>query len=168
MIAQRNPTTVSRLMLTSPPIYKDMVTAIAQKELERNYNFLKSPIFGNAAFSVLESRQIIKFFSDTFLFASKCDDDWLDETENEISIEARPPIQAFNAGLLQNRSFKQELKNLPQKTMIVEGNGDKRSKDRLQYGVEMRTCTLRTIDGLNVLPWENPKQVIDMIKELNN
>lgn len=166
MIAQRNPTTVSRLMLTSAPTYKEMITAIAQTELERNYNFLKSPIFGRAAFSILESRQIIKFFSDVFLFAGKCDDDWLDETEREISIEARPPIQAFNAGLLQHRSFQEELKGLPQWTMIVEGSGDKRSKDRLQYGTEMRKCTLRTIDGLNVLPWENPIEVIELMREL--
>jgi hypothetical protein len=166
MIAQRNPTTVSSLMLTSPPTYQEMVTVISQKELERNYNFLKSPILGKAAFSVLESRQVIKFFSNIFLFDDQCDDDWLDETDKETSKEARPPIQAFNAGLLQHRSFEGELKALSQQTLIVEGNCDKRSKNRLQYAIEMRKCTLRTIDGLNVLPWENPKQVIELMKEL--
>jgi len=168
MIAQRNPTTVTHLMLTSPPTYTEITTAIPQRDLERNYNFLKSPIFGNIAFSILESRQAIKFFSDLFLFGNKCDDEWLDETEKEIFIKARPPIQAFNAGMLQHRSFERELKDLDQPVMVVAGNQDKRSKDRLQYRSEMKRCTLRTIHGLNILPWENPKQVIALMKELKS
>lgn len=166
LIAARNPSTVSSLMLTSPPVYKDMVTAVSSDDLQKNYNFLKSPIFGNIAFSILESRGIIEFFSNQFLFSEKCDSTWLDETGKEISVEARPPIQAFNAGLLQHRSFESELKDISQPTYIVSGAGDKRTKDRVEYATEMQQCALITLNGTNVMPWENPKDVIDLIKEL--
>jgi hypothetical protein len=166
MIASRNPSTVSFLILTSPPTYKDMVTAVPSNELEKNYNFLKSSIFGKFAFSILESKGLIEFFSDQFLFSEKCDSSWLDETEKEISVEARPPIQAFNAGLMQHRSFENELKEITQPTYIVSGVGDRRAKDRADYSTEMNLCTLKTLDGVNVLPWESPRGVIDLIKEL--
>lgn len=164
LIAARNPSTVSSLILTSPPIYKDMITAVPSTELEKNYNFLKSPIFGQIAFSILESRGIIEFFSNQFLFSGKCDSTWLDETEKEMSILARPPIQAFNAGLLQHRSFEDELKRISQPTYILSGAGDKRAKDRVDYGTELQQCTLITLDGTNVIPWESPIGVIDLIK----
>ena len=32
---------------------------------------------------------------------------------------------------------------------------DKRAAERLGYRDSMRACTLRTLDGLNVLPWES-------------
>ena len=166
MLASRNPRTVGNLILTSPPVYTDMVTAVPQKELERNYNFLRSPIFGNIAFALLESRSIIRFFSDLFLFQDKCDEEWLDQTQKEVFREARPPIEAFNAGLLQHRSFEEEMRFLPQPTKILSGEGDKRAIDRVLYGTEMNQCVLETIEGCNVLPWENPKGVVDQIKEM--
>jgi pimeloyl-ACP methyl ester carboxylesterase len=141
-----------------------MITAVPSTELEKNYNFLKSPIFGQIAFSILESRGIIEFFSNQFLFSGKCDSTWLDETEKEMSILARPPIQAFNAGLLQHRSFEDELKRISQPTYILSGAGDKRAKDRVDYGTELQQCTLITLDGTNVIPWESPIGVIDLIK----
>ena len=166
MLAKRNPLTVGDLMLTSPPSYTDMTTAVPQKELETNFNFLRSPIFGNIAFSILESKEIIRFFSDLFLFMDKCDDRWLDETEQECCREARAPICAFNAGLLQHRSFEDELREMTQNTLIVSGKGDKRVEDREKYSSAMAKCSLKSIEGLNVMPWENPGEVVRLIKEL--
>lgn len=166
MLAARNPLAVSRLMLTSPPIYQDMVTAVPEQELEKNYNFLKSPIFGSLAFGILENRGIIRFFSDLFLFADVCDEEWLDQTNLEARKLSRPPVQAFNAGLLQHRSFEEELTSLEQKTVILSGKNDKRERDRAPYAVEMKRCTLKTVGGCNVMPWENPKAVIEAIKDL--
>ena len=166
MLAKRNPLTVSKLMLTSPPTYKDMTTAVPTAELQRNYNFLKSEIFGSIAFSLLESMALIKFFSNRFLFQDACDEEWLDETERESVVAARTPVQAFNAGLLQHRSFQEDLKESPQPKLIVSGTGDKRSIDRQPYKEQLDTCSLVTIPGLNVLPWESPKEVVDLIREL--
>ncbi len=166
VLAKRNPSMVSKLMLTSPPIYQDMVTAVPTVELERNYNFLKSPIWGGLAFAVLENREIIRFFSDLFLFEGKCDDEWLDNTIEESYQEARTPIQAFNAGLLQHRSFEDELQTLTQETWIVSGSKDKRVIDRQSYASEMKKCELKSIEGLNVMPWENTNSIIDLVKDL--
>ena len=105
MLAKRNPMQVETLMLTSPPTYKDITTAVPEAELQRNYNFLCSPVLGGLAFALLESRGLIQFFSNAFLFQGKCDEEWLDETQRELCVEARTPVQAFNAGLLQHRSF---------------------------------------------------------------
>ncbi len=166
MLAKRNPLNVGSLMLTSPPSYKDMTTPVPKKELERNFNFLQSKIFGSLAFTILESREIIRFFSNLFLFSSECDDQWLDETQKESCVDARPPVQIFNAGFLQHRSFEEELKNSKQPKVIVSGNGDKREANRQLYRSELDQCALKTIQGLNVMPWENPIGVIDLIREL--
>lgn len=167
MLAKRNPLTVSNLMLTSPPTYKDVTTAVPTAELQRNYDFLRSPIFGPIAFNLLESRALIKFFSNQFLFQEECDEGWLDETEREsVFVAARTPVQAFNAGLLQHRSFEDDLKESPQPKMIVSGEGDKRAVNRLPFKEELDTCSLVTIPGLNVLPWESPEALVDLIKEL--
>ena len=123
-------------------------------------------IFGSIAFSLLESRALIKFFSNRFLFQDACDEEWLDETERESVVAARTPVQAFNAGLLQHRSFQEDLKESPQPKLIVSGTGDKRSIDRQPYKEQLDTCSLVTIPGLNVLPWESPKEVVDLIREL--
>lgn len=166
MLAKRNPLTISNLMLTSPPTYTDVTTAVPTAELQRNYEFLRSPILGSIAFNLLESRALIKFFSNSFLFQEECDDDWLDETDKESVLAARTPVQAFNAGLLQHRSFEEDLKESPQPKLIVSGEGDKRAVDRQPYKEQLDTCSLTTIPGLNVLPWESPKEVVDLIKEL--
>jgi pimeloyl-ACP methyl ester carboxylesterase len=167
MLAKRNPFTISNLMLTSPPTYKDVTTAIPSAELQRNYDFLRSPFFGSIAFNLLESRALIQFFSNRFLFQNECDDEWLDETGREsVVVSARTPVQAFNAGLLQHRSFEVDLKESPQPKLIVSGEGDKRAVDRQPYKEQLDSCTLVTIPGLNVLPWESPEALVDRIKEL--
>jgi len=166
MLAKRNQC-ISDLMLTSPPTYNDITTAIPQPELTKNYNFLSSPILGRLAFTLLESRDVIQFFSDLFLFQDKCDEEWLDEAQKELCKEARPPVQAFNAGLLQHRSFEEELRDMAQPLWIVSGEGDKRVKDRQPYQSELgEKCKLISISGLNVLPYENPDDVVKLIQDI--
>jgi len=167
MLAKRNPLHVGALMLASPPTYRDITTAIPEKELQRNYSFLCSPTFGGLAFAMLESRSIIKFFSNLFLFQDYCCLQWLDEIKREVRDDARAPVQAFNAGLLQHRSFEDDLKEMSQPLLVVSGEDDKRVLDRQLYLSELnKKCTLTTIDGLNVVPWENPVGVVDLVKEL--
>lgn len=170
MLAARNPDSVNALMLTSPPTYKDVTTAVPQAELQRNYEFLRSPIWGNLAFSILENRAIIRFFSDLFLFSDKCDERWLDETERESKFRrSRTPIQAFNAGLLQHRSFKDELQESTLPLMVVSGAGDKRTVDRVGYqstATPPKQCRLKTLEGTNVLPWENPNGIVQLMEEM--
>lgn len=167
LLAHRNPAHVAHLMLTSPPSYEDVTTAVPERELQRNYNFLRSPTLGRLAFSMLEWRAVIRFFSDLFLFQGACDERWLDEAQREICVEARTPVQAFNAGLLQHRSFARELKELTQAVLVASGEGDKRVSGRRPYQSELKHCTLATVEGgCNVLPWETPAAVVDLIKEL--
>lgn len=165
MLAARNEQTVSKLILTSPPTFDDMTTAVPQSELERNYNFLRSKMFGPLAFGVLEKRQIVEFFSDLFLFKDKCDDEWLDRVEEGSLKESRAPIEAFNAGLLQHRSFEEELTSIEQKTAIVQGDSDKRQADRVQFSKDMKRCDNIIITGCNVLPWENAEEMIDLLRK---
>ena len=171
MLASRNnPTSVvSKLILTSPPKYDDMITPVPQKELETNYNFLSSPLWGNLAFSVLESRPIIRLFSDLFLFSDKCDEMWLDYTMNGASFkESRTPVISFNAGLLSHRSFEDEMVSLDQEVLIVCGKDDKRTSDRMMYCTEMKDCRIEVLDGCNVVPWENERDFVKLIKEFQS
>ncbi|CAB9504445.1 expressed unknown protein [Seminavis robusta] len=157
MLAARNPDTVSRLVMSSPPTWAEMTTPVPEAELEKNYNFLQSNL-GGVAFGALESEWAIRFFSNLFLFQGNADDTWMQECLQECRhVNARPPIQAFNAGLMQHRSYQEELTALSQPTTIVQGKGDNnRIPLRQEYETEMKDCSVVTLpEGLNVLPWES-------------
>jgi len=122
LLASRNPDTVSKLVLTSPPTWDAMTAPIPETELARNYNFLRSSFPGKLAFSVLESRWAIAYFSDLFLFQSKSDPTWLDRARSECSVASRPPVMAFNAGFCNHRSYETELRELVQQpTLVLQG-----------------------------------------------
>lgn len=166
MLAYRNPSTISKLVMTSPPTWQDMMTPVPEQELESNYNFLKSKQ-GGWAFGALEKEWAIRFFSNLFLFEGKCDQKWLDRCSQECRHkEARPPIQAFNAGLMQHRSYQEELTTLPQETMVVQGQDDaSRIPLRQEYETKMKNCQIITLArGKNVLPWECAKEFAGILQ----
>lgn len=163
LMAARNPDLIDNLIMTSPPIWKDMTTSVPEKELSRNYNFLRNPVWGRLAFQLLESRGAIEFFSNQFLFSEKCDPEWLDRAENELGLESRPPVIAFNSGFCQHRSLSEELEDITQSTLILAGDGDKRP--RQEYTKRMQNCRLEILPGgLNVLPWEAPTETVRSVK----
>lgn len=164
MLAARNPEVVSKLVLSCPPTWVDMTTPVPESELDRNYNFLRSPVFGPIAFGLLESRGAVEFFSNAILFEEKCDDQWLDLAKTGSVKDARSPVIAFNAGFCQHRSFQEELESLPQPTLVLSGTADSRSEKRQPYQTQMRDCVLQSLPGKNVLPWESPVQVCQAIR----
>lgn len=161
-LASRNPTIIDKLILASPPTWRDMTTPIPEAELSRNYNFFRSPIWGRLAFQVLESRGAIEFFSNKFLFSKPCDSKWLDSAEKELGLKARPPVMAFNSGFCLHRSLDEEIVSLSQSTLILAGAGDKRQRD--EYMQFMKNCSLQVLPGLNVLPWESPVETVGAVK----
>lgn len=163
LLAARNSQKVKRLILTSPPTHEDTVNAVNEDELQRNYDVLRSNFPGSFIFRLLEMRSLIKLFSDLFLFEDGCDDRWLDETQREIRVEGRTPVQAFNAGLLEHRGYLDELREIAQPVTIVSGNSDKRASDREGFRADVMNCELISLDGCNVLPWENPMGVRKLI-----
>lgn len=167
MLAYRNPQTVSKLIMASPPKWTDLIHPIPQAVLKRNYYSLSLPIIGPFLFKLLETRFAIRLFSNLFLFSKSCDERWLDMIidSGSISVAAREPIKAFNAGLLNNRSYKNELRSLIQPTLVLSGSKDKRQTERIQFNKEMANCSLKMIDGLNVLPWENVTEFKRIVSE---
>ena len=163
LLASRNPKSVDKLVLTSPPTWKDMTVPVPQKELDFNFNFLDSKVLGNLAFSLLESRGAVEFFSNQFLFETPCDSQWLDRAQHEACLDARPPVKAFNAGFCMSESIEKELLALEQPTLIIKGTTDKRKRD--EYLSQMKNCQLVELPGQNVLPWESPGQVMEELKK---
>ncbi|GKY94811.1 hypothetical protein MPSEU_000446300 [Mayamaea pseudoterrestris] len=165
-LAAQNPSTISSLILASPPTYKDLTTPVPLKDIEFNYSFLKSPLFGTLAFGVLESRWAIKVFSNAFLFEQPCDDEWLDETLQEACRETRPPVQVFNAGALCLQSLETELQTLQQPTLILQGQADtsQRRDGRLPYLANLRLAELETLPGKSLLPWESSSETWSAIQ----
>jgi pimeloyl-ACP methyl ester carboxylesterase len=161
LLAARNPNVVQSLVMASPPTWKDMTNPVPREELERNYGFLRSPILGDLAFRVLESRRAIEFFSNQFLFSKQCDDVWLKKTESEFGVQARPPVQVFNAGFCMNRGLETELTSLTQPTIIVQGQEDKR--ERKEYVEMMKNCRIQVSPGKNVIPWEFPQDFANLL-----
>lgn len=173
LLADRNANTIDRLILTSPPSWKEVTTPIPGKELERNYMFWTSPLIENFVFPFFENRSIIKFFSDLFLFAKTpgTDERWLDRATREACAEARPPIQAFNAGLCDHRSFREELCRLQQPVLILQGGEDVRAGkgDRDAYAENMQQCIVQTVaNAKNVLPWEAPELFWEAVQNFYN
>jgi pimeloyl-ACP methyl ester carboxylesterase len=171
LLAARHPNIVTNLVLCSPPTYQEMTTAVPESELERNFRFLTDPRTANPAFWILEQQWAVRFFSNTFLFANPCDDEWVQQamvgTQSAEGISAalvRNPVAAFNAGFCQHRSFEEELTTLTQPTLILSGRADKR--DRQGYVDAMQDCTWAQMPNCcNVLPWEDPVQVRQAIQE---
>jgi len=169
LLAARIPESVSKLVLTSPPTWKDMTTAVPTNELEQNYGFLRSPILSRLAFSILETRGLVEFFSNQFLFTSGkgCDDAWLDKVEREMCEDARPPVQNFNAGMCMSRGLGPELtEDIQSKiptVLVVQGENDKRQRG--DYEHNMTNCRLVTLPGTNVVPWEHPEALADLLVE---
>jgi pimeloyl-ACP methyl ester carboxylesterase len=155
---------VSHLVLTSPPTWDDMTTAVPERELRRNYNGLRSRL-GAAAVGLVESRAAIRFFSDLFLFERACDATWLDLASSECRASVREPVFAFNAGLLQHRSYEDELTRMQQPTLVLAGRADKRQARRRGYAERMRACELRSLPGCNVMPWEAPRETCDAVAD---
>eukprot|EP00539_Tryblionella_compressa_P018229 CAMPEP_0178870602 /NCGR_PEP_ID=MMETSP0747-20121128/7160_1 /TAXON_ID=913974 /ORGANISM="Nitzschia punctata, Strain CCMP561" /LENGTH=150 /DNA_ID=CAMNT_0020537725 /DNA_START=73 /DNA_END=525 /DNA_ORIENTATION=+ len=147
--------------MASPPTWKDITVAVPENELERNFNFLRTPILGELAFGILESRRAIEFFSNQFLFSNKCDESWLDKTELEFGVKARPPVQVFNSGFCMNRSLEPELLRLDQPTLIVEGKDDNRQRN--EYFENMKNCQIQILPGRNVIPWEFPEDFSSLL-----
>uniref|UniRef100_A0A7S0JH96 AB hydrolase-1 domain-containing protein n=1 Tax=Calcidiscus leptoporus TaxID=127549 RepID=A0A7S0JH96_9EUKA len=153
---------VSALVLTSPPQWEEMVSAVPEEELRRNFGALASAP-GSAAIALLERRAFVRFFSNRFLFEREADEAWLDQACRLTGPSLRPPVAAFNAGLLRARSFDDELRRVTQPTLVLSGAADQRAAGRRPYARCMRGAELRTLPGLNVLPWEAPKETASAI-----
>jgi pimeloyl-ACP methyl ester carboxylesterase len=163
LLAGRNPKLVKQLVLASPPTWKDMTTTVEEKELARNYNFLRSPIWGSLAFKLLETRKAVSFFSNLFLFSNPCDDFWIDAAARESLLEARAPVMVFNSGFCLNKGLESELSSLQQPTLIVEGRDDTRKRN--EYTEKMANCEALRLPGKNVIPWEYPKDFAQALAE---
>ncbi|GAX14889.1 hypothetical protein FisN_29Lh105 [Fistulifera solaris] len=166
-VVHRNLSQISHLILTSPPTWSDMTTTVPRKDLQRNDQFLRSPVWGSLAFRLLETRWAVSFFSNLFLFASNNVNDttrWLDCVQAGVGPAQRYAVMAFNAGFCQQTSNEKELTELPQPTLILQGDEDK-SRNRDEYVQKMKDCRIQTITGKNVLPWESPDTVCRAIRE---
>lgn len=170
LLTARNLDKIGHLVLTSPPT--DLTTAVTEKELARNYDFFSGPFTSPLAFGLLETRGAVKFFSNLFLFDKPCDEQWLDEAANETCDAARPPVQVFNAGFCQARSYEPELealtKSVSTRVLVLQGEADTpRNKDRTMYYTKELDdkCEMVTLPGKNVLPWESPEETIRAIRD---
>lgn len=169
LLAARNPSIIQNLILCSPPTYQDMITPVPESELQRNlYFLLENTWISDSAFRLLEQDWAVRFFSNIFLFdtdTQPCDDEWMDRIRSTISRALRIPVAIFNAGFCNHRSWEEDLATLSQRTLILSGAKDKRS--RQDYVTAMKHCVWNQwpTTGCNVLPWEDPVQVCRTIQE---
>jgi pimeloyl-ACP methyl ester carboxylesterase len=171
--AERQPASaqlLSHLVLTSPPTYTEITTPIPPDILLKSLDFYRS-WWGRLTFKLLENDIAIRLFSNLFLFANEIDAD--DEfvrratQECQTSTQLRPPIEAFNAGLMQHRSYQEDMQAMTSvPTLILSGDADKRQKDRVGYtsANAIPQCTLQTLPGQNVVPWESPQDTVNAIR----
>ena len=155
---------VRSIVLASPPTWRDIADGIDSSEVQRNYGWLSSPL-GGLGYRVLRSRAFVQFFSNLFLFAADADATWLDEATSGATLEARWPVFVFNAGTVGQVGLDDELRTLPQPTLVLSGEADRRVADRREYAQAMAACRLVTLAGCNVLPWESPSETSEAIAE---
>mmetsp|Transcript_5011 Transcript_5011/g.7737 ORF Transcript_5011/g.7737 Transcript_5011/m.7737 type:complete len:386 (-) Transcript_5011:101-1258(-) len=177
MLAARNRDTVKALVMASPPTWKDMVEFDTPQVQEKNFRWWSQSFFvTNVVFPSLESKWAIRFFSNLFLFSESCDEMWLeqcsdthDDDPNYTPRTRRFPVMAFNAGLcVASRSFESELiEEISQPTWILQGADDSnRQQGRRPYEVNMKQCSVLTLPGKNVLPWEQANIVATVLTDV--
>jgi len=151
------PRAVERLVLASPPAWREISQGYDSQSVAQNYDVLSSPL-GLLAYNFLRRRAFVEFFSNLFLFCDKADPEWIELCcEAAARPSAQHPVFAFNAGVVGALGLYDELVELQTPTLILEGAGDKRSAERRGYVECMPDCAARTLEAsLNVLPWEAP------------
>jgi hypothetical protein len=162
MLAQELPSLIKSLTLTSPP---EELTIAGDQEVTKNLNLLSSPL-GNAAIELLlENKLAIQVFSDLFLFAAKCDNEWIQQADAEACSDVRKAVQFFNAGGC-CRITSSDIQ-LQQPLLILKGQADPRQRSQ-DYVSAAPRIESRTIPGKNVLPWESPVDTTKTIQEFIN
>lgn len=142
-----------------------VLAASSTRPLCLPHRFLTSPP-GLFFFDLLRSEFFIRFFSNAFLFADECDDEWV---QNCLVDDARPgsrePVLPFNAGVVGARGLYDELATqIAQPVAVVEGAGDKRQKDRGGYAETLPDCVCVSIEGAcNIVGWEQPEETASAI-----
>jgi len=160
LLAARNKSErINHLVLSAPPSGDEILSAVPERELALNFNFL-SGWTGQIAFQyALETEWAVRFFSNLFLFDQPCTSEWVDTALHEAGPKVRMPVALFNSGFCQSRSYEPELRNgIKCPCLVLQGQAD--SRDRAKYQALMGDdfCNIVTIPGKNVLPWESPKE----------
>lgn len=155
---------VSRLVMCSPPIWREMAQGSSRDAVARNYDLWTSSL-ARVGYNVLRRRPFVKFFSDQFLFFREADETWLDNCCTEAQLPAKEwPVFAFNAGVVNARPLYDELISLVQPTLLLEGSTDGRKRRRDAYLESMRDCERFVVENtLNALPWEAPAKTANLI-----
>lgn len=148
---------ISHLVLCSPPIWNDMANGARREDVSRNYQAWRGPL-GQFGYGLLRQKNFVKFFSDLILFSEKADESWLEKCRGEAEQPGKQhPVFAFNAGIVGARGLYDELRDLNQPTLILQGAKDARSRE--EYLENMPHCHIQSLpDTLNVLPWERPAE----------
>ena len=120
-LAQRGNVPVKSLILTSPPVYDDLVKPIGSGEFGRNLQALQ--FFKGVVRILLCRRSAIEFFSNLFLFAGEADDSFLSLATKDAQSRSEQiePVLIFNAGGLTTRSWAEEIAGLGGALRVVSG-----------------------------------------------
>ena len=77
----------------------------------------------------------------------------------QVTPGAQDPVFAFNAGIVNARGLYDELADLAQPLLLLEGESDWRKNSRNGYIEYVPDCTRATIGrSLNIAPYEAPSQ----------
>ena len=168
--AWRGSLAVSGLVLASPPEWDALADGYPDEEVASNFEKLGATIgnpspLGTLGYNLLCARPFVQFFSDAFLFAGKADEAFLDACLATARPERRWPVIAFNAGLVASRGYATELRSLPQPTLVLSGASGGKPKRPSEFEGGMRRCSVRSLPGLNVLPWESTAAVARAVGE---
>ncbi|KAJ8602933.1 hypothetical protein CTAYLR_001507 [Chrysophaeum taylorii] len=172
LAARRNdlwdgPRAVENLVLASPPSWDVLAGGSSKDAVARNYDLWSGPL-GKAGYKILRRRSFVRFFSNLFLFANKADERWIESCCDEAKqIEKQWPVFAFNAGIVNARGLYDDLVELKQRTLILEGIRDSRKSSRDAYLDFLQKCKRHVVDdALNVLPWEAPNETARLLAAL--
>ena len=168
--AWRGSQAVLGLVLASPPEWSALADGYPDDEVASNFEKLSATIgnpspLGTFGYNLLCARPFVKFFSDSFLFADQADEAFLEACGATARPERRWPVIAFNAGLVASRGYAEELRSLPQPTLVLCGASGGKPKQPDDFEEGMRRCTVRSLPGLNVLPWESTATVVRAITD---
>ena len=147
-LAHRNPTTVSHLVLITPPTWEEITSPLPLKQRFQRYKAYTSPV-SYPAYDALETALGCRAAM-ARSFKRRVDDQFVSyATEPERTTKAaRGPVASFNSGALFDRSYEAELRALRQPALILVGDADaRRNRGREAYLRKMPGAVLAVVDG---------------------
>ena len=164
-LASRNPTTISHLVLISPPTWSEIIHPLSLRQRYQRYKAYTSPV----SYPIYDALESPLGFRAAYgkSFKRRVDDRFVGSATEprRTTRAARGPVASYHSGALFDKSYEAQLRSLVQPVLILVGDDDaRRNLGREEYLYTVPGAVMAVIDGRAALPWESPVETREVIR----